>query len=135
MYISCDVVYPKTSFPYAYKSLVSPSVPPQYVRLSDLSMTSPIQHVQPSISPLPTSSSSTNSITSHSSMNQLDLQTLPLVPPWTHPMQTNFQNNITKPQKLTSGKVRYPTAHDLLSITKATQPKPTHFSTTIKILE
>jgi hypothetical protein len=116
MYISRDVVFHETMFPFATTSSLTESYAAQPAPFI------PPLHIPAHPTPFPTASNITSSPTSsHSSSAEPSVthshSNIEVTPsPHIHPMRTRAQNNIVQQRNLTDGTIRYPVPHALLSM-------------------
>jgi hypothetical protein len=137
MYISRDVVYHESSFPFSSHSLASTLVlqPSSTLLPSSLSLPPHLVSSPPAASnyttPIPSPSSasgsansSSNSSSAFSSPISQSLNPCP-APTRIHPMVTRAQNQIVLPRVFTDGRIKYPLPRALLVVTNpAIEEKP-----------
>jgi hypothetical protein len=137
MYISRDVIFHESRFPYAVTptaSSLSPSapdtmLPPILFPASSLSSTQP--PASPSSAPL--CSFSSNPYISDSAVPQQPTSSSyeDTPPAQIHPMRTRSMNNIIQRRQLTDSTVRYPAPRGLLAHSTSALQEPTCFSNAV----
>jgi hypothetical protein len=144
MYISRDVIFHESRFPYAPHASVFPPISTlvQATILPPILISSPTpSSTQPSTpphSPIPlkssplSSSSPSNFVAPQGSCSGPYEETPPAQ---IHPMCTKSMNNIIQQRQLTDGTVRYPAPRGLLTQHALATQEPTYFSNAMSIPE
>jgi hypothetical protein len=154
IYISRNVIFGKSVFPFQNSSPSPPTsppnshatlYPPSLKKLTTpphlhaaptqaLSPSEPPEAVPQESPPTSSSSSSTNTVLSPPCMQVAseDPDPTPVLPPPQHTMQTHSKNNIFKPKTLSNGLIRYPLPKVLTATTGLAEVEPTSYSTASK---
>jgi hypothetical protein len=149
VYISRNVIFDESSFPFASISTSAPMSPspsqttlfPPLLPHTPKATCHPCLPIRedPTSSPIrlpphPTSpaSNTTNTIFSPLQVLPECPDAPPMLPPSQHSMQTRSKNNIFKPKTLPEGLIRYPLPKALIAITDSDDIEPTSYTTASK---